>query len=270
MPELPEVETTIKGLNILLGLKVIKFNLHTKKLRYIIPNSIFKIHKGSKIINIQRIAKYILVHFNGGYSIVLHLGMSGRLRILNEFKNREKHDHFAINFENSKILVFNDQRKFGFIDCDKTKKIYNRKYFLALGIDALDNKLNFDYVYKKINHSIVPIKQILLNQKIISGIGNIYANEILFDSKISPFVKGKNLNKKQIVKLICSIRKILKKAIKLGGSSIKNYVSSDGNLGNFQSSFKVYNKEGRKISKFLIKKSTQYGRATYYCPNIQK
>ena len=121
MPELPEVETTIKGLNILFGLKVIKFNLHTKKLRYIIPNSIFKIHKGSKITNIQRIAKYILVHFNGGYSIVLHLGMSGRLRILNEFKNREKHDHFAINFENSKILVFNDQRKFGFIDLSKVK-----------------------------------------------------------------------------------------------------------------------------------------------------
>ena len=270
MPELPEVETTVKGLNILIGLKVYKVKIYTKKLRYIIPKSIIKIQKDSKITNIQRIAKYILIHFSSNFSIVVHLGMSGRLKIQSELTKRNKHDHFIIYFKNSKILVLNDPRKFGFIDFDHTKKIYSRKYFTVLGIDALSKKLNTDYIYKKINKSEVPIKQILLNQHIVSGIGNIYANEILFDSRISPFTKGKNLKIYQLTRLIKSIRKILVKAIKYGGSTIRDYASSDGTLGNFQSNFFVYNKEGKKISKFAIKKVIQYGRSTYYCPELQK
>ncbi|SVA28839.1 uncharacterized protein METZ01_LOCUS81693 [marine metagenome] len=270
MPELPEVETTVKSLNILIGLKVYKVKIYTNKLRYIIPKSIIKIQKDSKIINIQRIAKYILIHFSSNFSIVVHLGMSGRLKMLSELKKRNKHDHFVIYFKNSKILVLNDPRKFGFIDFDHTKKIYSKKYLTVLGIDALSKKLNTDYIYKKINKSEVPIKQILLNQHIVSGIGNIYASEILFDSKISPFTKGKDLNTHQLTRLIKSMRKILVKAIKYGGSTIRDYVASDGTLGNFQSHFSVYNKEGKKISKFAIKKVLQYGRSTYYCPGLQK
>ena len=270
MPELPEVETSVKGLNILIGLKVYKVKIYTKKLRYIIPKSIIKIQKDSKIINIQRIAKYILIHFSSNFSIVVHLGMSGRLKIQSELTKRNKHDHFIIYFKNSKILVLNDPRKFGFIDFDHTKKIYSRKYFTVLGIDALSKKLNINYIYKKISKSEVPIKQILLNQHIVSGIGNIYANEILFDSRISPFTKGKNLKIYQLTRLIKSIRKILVKAIKYGGSTIRDYASPDGKLGNFQSNFFVYNKEGKKISKFAIKKVIQYGRSTYYCPELQK
>ena len=270
MPELPEVETTVKGLNILIGLKVYKVKIHTKKLRYIIPKSIIKIQKNSKITNIQRIAKYILIHFSSNFSIVVHLGMSGRLKIQSELNKRDKHDHFIIYFKNSKILALNDSRKFGFIDFDHTEKIYSRKYFTVLGIDALSKKLNINYMYNKINKSDVSIKQILLNQHIVSGIGNIYASEILFDSKISPFTKGKNLNTYQLTKLIKSINKILLKAIKYGGSSIRDYVSSDGKLGNFQSNFLVYNKEGEKICKFTVKKAIQYGRSTYYCPELQK
>ena len=270
MPELPEVETTVKGLNILIGLKVYKVKIYTKKLRYIIPKSIIKIQKNSKITNIQRIAKYILIHFSSNFTIVVHLGMSGRLKIQSELNKRDKHDHFILYFKNSKILALNDSRKFGFVDFDHTEKIYSRKYFTVLGIDALSKKLNTKYIYKKINKSEVPIKQILLNQHIVSGIGNIYANEILFDAKISPFVKGKNLKTNQLTKLIKSIRKILVKAIEYGGSSIRDYASSDGTLGNFQSNFLVYNKEGKKISKFTIKKVIQYGRSTYYCPELQR
>ena len=270
MPELPEVETTVKSLNILIGLKVYKVKIYTKKLRYIIPKSIINIQKDSKITKIQRVAKYILIHFSNNFSIVVHLGMSGRLKTQSELKKRNKHDHFVIYFKNSKILVLNDPRKFGFIDFDHTKYIYSRKYFTFLCIDALSKKLNTDYIYKKINKSEVPIKQILLNQHIVSGIGNIYASEILFDSKISPFTKGKDLNSNQLTRLIKSIRKILVKAIKYGGSTIRDYVASDGTLGNFQSHFSVYNKEGKKILKFTIKKVFQYGRSTYYCPGLQK
>ena len=270
MPELPEVETTLRGLNILIGLKVIKVHVTTKKLRYTIPNTIFKIEKNSKVAKVERIAKYILIHFDSGYSIVIHLGMSGRLKIINKSNKTYKHDHFLLKLNKSKTLVFNDARKFGFIDVDKSLIIYKRRYITSLGIDALSLKLNSKYLIKKIGKSEVPIKQILLNQKILSGIGNIYASEILFDAKISPFVKGRLLKTKQMNSLIKSIRKILKKAIKLGGSSIRDYSSSEGTLGNFQSKFFVYNQEGKTISKYKVKKVVQYGRSTYYCPGLQK
>ena len=156
------------------------------------------------------------------------------------------------------LLIYSGQKKY-------LKSIISR-----LGLDALDKKLNELYFRDKICKSTVPIKQILLNQEIIAGIGNIYANEILYDAKISPFTKGKDLNIHQLTRLIKSIRKILVKAIKYGGSTIRDYVASDGTLGNFQLHFSVYNKEGKKISKFTIKKVLQYGRSTYYCPGLQK
>ena len=143
------------------------------------------------------------------------------------------------------------------------------KYFKLLGVDALDKKLNVKYLQQKILKSVVPIKQILLNQKIISGIGNIYASEILFDAKISPFKKGCDLNTNELSLLISSIKKILKKAIGFGGSSLRDYISVEGTLGNFQNKFKVYNKEGQTVSGYKIHRINQYGRSTFYCPKIQ-
>tara|TARA_B100001250_G_C19804162_1_gene792464 strand:- start:126 stop:938 length:813 start_codon:yes stop_codon:yes gene_type:complete len=270
MPELPEVATTIKGLNPLIGLKVYKVNIHTKKIRYIVPKGITKIQEKSRITNISRISKYILINFSSNFSLIFHLGMSGRLKLLNNYKLKDKHDHLVISFQNSKFLIFNDPRRFGFVDFDETNIIYTRKYLSILGIDALSNHLNNKYLSSKINKSEVAIKQILLNQQIIAGIGNIYASEILFESRISPFKKGKDLQIQEISKLIISIRKILKKAIRYGGSSIRDYVSADGTVGNFQSNFKVYGKEGKKTSNCIIKKDIIYGRSTYYCPKLQK
>ena len=167
------------------------------------------------------------------------------------------------------ILIYHDPRKFGFIDIKKTEDLQKQKYIMNLGEDALSPDLTPQMIYKKISKSEVPIKQILLNQKLIAGIGNIYASEILFDSKISPLILGKDLEISLIMKLIKSIRKILKKAIKYGGSSIRDYRSTDGTLGNFQTNFKVYNKEGKKIGNDKVKKIVQYGRSTFYCPKIQ-
>ena len=270
MPELPEVETTIKCLKIIKNTKIIKISTHTKKLRYLIPNSLNKTLKNKKIVKLKRIGKYIMLEFNNNFTVVLHLGMSGRLKIVEGEYLDEKHDHIIFYFNNGKKLIFNDQRKFGFIDIDRTEKIHLKKYVTNLGVDALSKKLTSNYIYNKICKSDVIIKQILLNQHIVAGIGNIYASEILFDAKISPFVKGKEIKISHIIRLIKSINKILKKAIRFGGSSIRNYKASDGTLGNFQSNFKVYNKEGKKISNFLIKKITHHGRSTYFCPEIQK
>ena len=269
MPELPEVETTVKGLKTILRKKIFNVKIHTIKLRFNIPSNIKNILRNVKISNIRRIAKYIIIDLDTRYSLVIHLGMSGRLKTADSKYKRNKHDHFIVNFYDGNILIYNDQRKFGFIDLVKTKDLLKHKYILNLGIDALSPELNADLVYEKISKSEVPIKQILLNQKLIAGIGNIYASEILFDAKISPLILGKDLHFSLILKLIKSTRKILKKAIRFGGSSIRNYRSIDGTLGNFQTNFKVYNKEGKKIRGDKVKKIVQYGRSTFYCPNLQ-
>ena len=269
MPELPEVQTTIQGLQTLLNQEINNIKIYTTKLRYEIPKKTKKILKNRKIINIYRIGKYIVVNVQNHYSLIFHLGMSGRLRILKSSKYiKKKHDHFTLTTKKN-ILIFNDVRKFGFIDLLKTKEIQKKHYISKLGIDALDIKLNEQYFKNKISKSIVPIKQILLDQRIIAGIGNIYANEILYEAKISPFVKGCSLTIFEIKKIIRSIKKILRIAIKSGGSTLRNYVSTDGTLGNFQNNFKVYNKKDKKISGFKIKRTIQYGRSTFYCPEIQ-
>ncbi len=269
MPELPEVETTVKGLSVILSQKISNVKIHTYKLRFKIPNNIINILRNSKISNLRRIAKYIIIDLDTDYSLVIHLGMSGRLKTVDKSYKRIKHDHFVLYFLSKSILVYHDPRKFGFIDIVQTQDLEKQKYILSLGIDALSPDLTAQMIFKKISKSEVPIKQILLNQKLIAGIGNIYASEILFDSKISPLTLGKDLEISLIVKLIKSTRKILKKAIKYGGSSIRDYRSTDGTLGNFQSNFKVYNKEGKKIGDDEVKKIVQYGRSTFYCPKLQ-
>ena len=175
-----------------------------------------------------------------------------------------------IYLSNKNTLVFNDPRKFGFIDYSMTSKLKNKKYFLKLGLDPFERKLNMGYLFSRFKNSKSSIKQLLLNQKIITGIGNIYACEILYDAKISPFILGNLLNVHMIERLIKSMRKILKKAISSGGTTLRDYISTDGTLGNFQTKFKVYNKEGKKILKFSIKRVKQCGRSTFFCPGIQK
>jgi len=270
MPELPEVETTIRGLYILKNKKIIKVSVNTKKLRYLIPNSLNNLLKNQNIIKIHRIAKYIIIDLNNNNSLIIHLGMSGRLKIIKDNYLKQKHDHFILHFDQNYFMILNDSRKFGFIDITKTKELFSKKYISNLGIDALSRKLNAKYFYKKVNKSNVDIKQILLNQNIISGIGNIYASEILFDARISPFEKGCNLTIIQIGNLITSIKKIIRKAITFGGSSIRDYRASDGTIGNFQLNFKVYGKVKKKINNYRIIKTIQHGRSTYYCPELQK
>ena len=269
MPELPEVETTVKGLQILLDNQITKVNIYSTKLRYKIPKKISNIAKNNRILKIYRKGKYILIDLNNSNSIVIHLGMSGRLKLIKKknFK-KEQHDRFAIETNNF-FLILNDIRKFGLVDILQNENIANSKFFCHLGIDALDDNLNEDYLYKKIHKSIVPIKQILLDQRIISGIGNIYASEILYDAKISPFAKANSLKIRELKKIIRSINKILTKAIYFGGSSLKDFKSIDGVLGNFQKNFKVYNREGKKIHGAQVIRVIQAGRSTFYCPKVQ-
>ncbi|MDC0192449.1 bifunctional DNA-formamidopyrimidine glycosylase/DNA-(apurinic or apyrimidinic site) lyase [Alphaproteobacteria bacterium] len=270
MPELPEVETTIKGLKPIVGSKIINIKINTPKLRYFIPKSILLINS-VRITKIKRKGKFVIFYLQNKHSIVFHLGMSGRLRLYKKLDLKNNlHDHFLLETSNKRFLVFNDPRRFGFIDYDLYQIINSRNYLTSLGADALSPSLDGPYLFFKISKSIVPIKQILLNQKIISGIGNIYASEILFNAKISPLRRGKDLNLHECNKICKSSKKILKKSINEGGSTLRDYVATDGTLGNFQNNFKVYNREGEKISGKIVKKIIQYGRSTYFSPFFQK
>ena len=269
MPELPEVETTVKSLNILKNKKVINVDIHVKKLRYLVPHLDLKNIINFKIINLRRIAKYVIIDFDNVKSVIIHLGMSGRLKVVKSNASLDKHDHLVFKFTNLK-LILNDPRRFGFVDVANSERLSKISYIKKLGIDALDNKLSEDYLFNKFKNSQVLIKQLLLNQYIVAGIGNIYACEILYDAKISPLRKGSSLKKSQIGTILKSIRKILIKAIKYGGSSINDYMSPDGTLGNFQKNFKVYGREGYKIKGCQINKVVLHGRSTFFCPDIQK
>ena len=271
MPELPEVQTTVSGLQLIIKQRITSIKINTTKLRYLVPKNIIKVTNNRKILKIYRIAKYIIFDLSSNITLVIHLGMSGRIKLLKTINyKKNKHDHILINLHNKNILVFNDPRKFGFIDVSYTSELKKKKYLLKLGLDPFEDKLNASYLLKKFKNSKSPIKQLLLNQQIVTGIGNIYACEILYDAKISPFIPGSKLSGRNILRLVQSMRKILQKAILSGGTTIRDYVSTDGTLGNFQNKFKVYNKEGKKISRFKIKRIKQCGRSTFFCPGLQK
>ena len=273
MPELPEVETTVRDLNFIKNLIIKKINLYRKDIRYPIPKKIIKISKNQKILKTYRIGKYIIINLDNLYSIVIHLGMSGRLKLLNRNQKPDKHDHVELLLSNNQKIIFNDPRRFGLIDILKTPFLKNSKYFLNQGIDPFDKMFNANYLYKRISNSQSNIKAIIMNQKIILGIGNIYASEILFDSKISPLKRGRRINKGEAIKLLRSIKKILLKAIKNKGSTLRDYSRIYGTLGNYQNIFKVYNKEGDYIlinkMRGKIIRITQNGRSTFYCPLFQ-
>ena len=277
MPELPEVETAKKYLKqSLLNLKIINIQSNVSKLRWTINPEIKIIFNNTIILKIDRIGKYILINTSNKKTIILHLGMSGYLRINEENFKKIKHDHIIINFlgknGNKKSLVFNDQRRFGYIDFHNTSSL--QKHFLIknLGIDGLSKSLKHDFLSTIFFKKTIRIKSALLDQKIICGIGNIYASEILFYSKIHPLKKVNHLRKDEIKSLILNINIVLSKAVLDGGTTIKDYKQPNGKVGYFQQKLKVYGRDKLKCydCSSIIFKLNINKRATYICPECQK
>ena len=270
MPELPEVETTIRYLSSKVkGKKILQINKSDKKLRKNLTlKDLSSIHN-QKIINIKRIAKYIVIELSGGIYLIIHLGMSGRLKFLPKSYSGEKHDHLRLTFSDF-LVVFNDPRRFGMTFLLTNLEMVDQ-FFNHYGCDPLQDKLKIKQIYTNISNKNISVKQFLLDQKYFVGIGNIYANEILFLSLILPTRPVRSLNYEEFMKLVKCIKKILIIAIKKGGSSINDYKAPDGVLGSFQNFFKVYQKETIKIQNktYLVKKITQNGRSTFYCPALQ-
>ena len=276
MPELPEVQTIVNGVKSkIMNLKILQFKNSTNKLRYPIPKNLPLKVEGKKVINVQRRAKYIIINLSNSISLVIHLGMSGRIIILdNENKITFKHTHICINFTQKFTLQFIDPRKFGYIFVTKTESLSNNKFFKNLGVEPLGKELNASYIKKVTLKKNAPIKNILMNQKYIVGVGNIYASEALFMSGINPLKPGNDLTLYECNKLMRAIKNVLKKSIKLGGSSINDHTMISGKMGYFQNKLKVYGREGLKCTKRSCKSTiiriVIAQRSTFYCKNCQK
>ena len=268
MPELPEVETVKNTLKRqIIGKKIINVDVLYNMIEKPELNLFKKLVKGQSIIDIKRRGKFLMFELND-YYLLSHLRMEGKYFIDGDIN---RHDHVIFYFEDG-ILKYNDTRKFGRMYLIEKDKVYKEKPLCDLGLEPWDDSLNSNYLLNKYKNKRIPIKTILLDQSIVVGIGNIYADEILFKSRINPLKRGNELNKKECDDIIKYTKEILSDAIKLGGTTIKSYESSRGVHGKFQNHLLIHNHENDKCvnCKKIIKKIKVNGRSTYYCPNCQK
>jgi len=273
MPELPEVETVKLGIAEHITCSTIeKIELRVKKLRKDIPIDLILKQRGSKIIEVARRAKYLMLHLDSGFSLIIHLGMSGSL-VLAQSPSYEdkKHDHAVISLNNNLKLVFNDPRRFGLVDICLSDQIEWLSYITRLGVEPFSEDFNISYLKMKLAQRAISIKLALMENKILVGVGNIYASEILYASKINPLRSANNIADREVESLVFHIKDILNKAIIAGGSTLRDYKKADGTFGGFQSSFMVYNRKGEPCYQCggLISKVTQSGRSTFFCPSCQ-
>ncbi|MGE3623459.1 MAG: bifunctional DNA-formamidopyrimidine glycosylase/DNA-(apurinic or apyrimidinic site) lyase [Bdellovibrionales bacterium] len=280
MPELPEVETVCRGLaKALMGARITEMQQHRGDLRSPMPENLPARLKGRRIENIRRRAKYILVTLDKDEVLLLHLGMSGRMVLTHQDRKPPgKHDHLVFHFDNGVTLRFNDPRRFGMCDLVAAGDIERHKLLKHLGVEPLGPELTAKTLASLFKGRRTPVKAALLDQRLIAGIGNIYACEAMFHAGIGPKRPAGKCTPDQIKKLAPAIQKVLRAAIRAGGSSLRDYVRTDGELGYFQNQFAVYGREGKPcpgcgcdVKKTGgIRRITQGGRSTFYCPVKQE
>ena len=283
MPELPEVETVKRGLEeFIINESIKEVYLSKFNLRFPWPKDFVSKIVGKKIISIKRRAKYIIIGLSDNYSIIAHLGMSGSYKVLKKGEVQDyiilKHDHLIIDLDNFKI-VYNDPRRFGYIDLTNQDP-ETHKFLSSLGPEPLSNYFNADHLAETLLNKNKPIKNTLLDQNIVSGLGNIYVCEALFRSKINPkkncskLVTSKGKPKKNLILLIQKINEVIKEAIEVGGSTLRDFSNISGKMGYFQSSFNVYNRENEECllgsCDGVVKRIIQSGRSTFFCSKCQK
>ncbi len=288
MPELPEVEVVKRSLqSFIKGRKIKKITILNRKLRYKIKKNFENHIKNQKIIFTKRRSKFLLLGLEKRNIILIHLGMTGKLFIFNQsskkllktsfyYENKidKKHNHLIFEFNRNMSLIYNDVRKFGFIKLISFRNFKKNNHLIHLGPEPLSKEFNITYLTKKIRNIKKNIKNFLMDQKNVAGLGNIYVNEILHTSSINPRKISKNLKLGEIKKITKNTKIILKKAIFLGGSSIRDFKGISGNTGNFQQKFKVYGRDGQLCRKSgckgIIKKIYISNRSTFHCIKCQK
>lgn len=281
MLELPEVETVMRGLEpVMMNAIITDVDKRRKDLRIPFPKNIKNRLMGRRVVSLHRRAKYILITLDDDNILVIHLGMSGRISIVQraEKYKLETHDHFILTLNSGIRIVYNDPRRFGMIFMLHTDELATHKAFVHLGPEPLGNQFSADILTARLKGKNTSIKQALLDQRVVVGVGNIYACEALYQSGISPTKRAGLIKGDKAEELVKAIRDVLRRAIKAGGSTLKDYRHTDGELGYFQHSFKVYDKEKKPcpdcdcdiVNTDGIKRIVQTGRSTFYCPRKQR
>ncbi len=289
MPELPEVETVAMGLRpVMEGHRFTHVETRRGDLRVPFPNDFAGRLEGRRVVKLWRRAKYILGDLDDGETLVIHLGMSGRMSVYAEGQARrignyvydtgpasigqDKHDHVVMDTDAPARIVFNDHRRFGLMLLVETSQLDEHKLFKGLGVEPLSDNLDAKFLKAALAGKKTPIKSALLDQRVIAGLGNIYVCEALFRAGISPKRIAAKVNAEQIGRLVPVIKAVLREAVKAGGSSLRDHKRVDGELGYFQHRFAVYDREGEPCPgcKGKVKRIVQAGRSTFYCPKCQR
>ena len=279
MPELPEVETIRRGLAACLeGKRFLEVVQRRADLRFPLPRGFAARLTGRRVTRIDRRAKFLLIRLDDGQVLICHLGMTGRLLVGRGRPKLEPHDHLLFLAEGGVAVRFNDARRFGFMDLTPADELDQHKHLKGLGPEPLDRGFDGPRLGAALAGKRTPIKAALLDQRVVAGLGNIYVSEALFRAGISPRRLARTIQGDRAERLARAIVQVLREAIKAGGSSLRDYVQTDGELGYFQHHWKVYDREGKPCpgcdcdaaKTGGIRRIVQSGRATYYCPRKQR
>jgi formamidopyrimidine-DNA glycosylase len=269
MPELPEVETTVRGLaKVLDGRRIARVEARREDLRRAFPKDLGQRLTGARVVGLGRRAKYGLIHTERGDTMVFHLGMSGSWRI--DHSKLEKHDHLLVETDEGRRLTLNDPRRFGSVDLVRTEELGEWPAFKVLGPEPT-GEVTGAWLKQKFAGRTAPVKAMLMDQRVIAGLGNIYACEALYRAKIDPRKAAGKVSKAKLDALAEAIPAVLDEAIAAGGSTLKDFVQPDGELGYFSKTFDVYDREGRPCAcGGKVKRIVQGGRSTFFCPKCQR
>ncbi|WP_281859414.1 bifunctional DNA-formamidopyrimidine glycosylase/DNA-(apurinic or apyrimidinic site) lyase [Litoreibacter halocynthiae] len=282
MPELPEVETVRRGLQpVMEGRVIARADVNRPDLRWPFPENMAERLSGRTVMALRRRSKYILADLDSRETLIIHLGMSGRMQIdqhdsakfHQEAPIHQKHDHVVFHMQDGTRIAFNDARRFGAMDIVATAGVENHWLINKLGPEPLGNAFDEAYLFEALKKKSAPIKTALLDQHIIAGLGNIYVCEVLFRTGISPKRKASNLSASRAASLVPAIREVLSEAIESGGSSLRDHRQTNGELGYFQHNFAVYDREGQHCTNGCgskIFRVVQSGRSSFYCPKCQR
>jgi len=271
MPELPEVETTLRGIAPHLGdRRVTDVVIRNPKLRWPIPKNLPELLRGQTVRGLQRRAKYLLIAFDHG-TLILHLGMSGSLRIQPVGTPAEKHDHFDLVLDSGQLLRLRDPRRFGAV-LWHAGDVMQHPLLAALGPEPLQAEFDGEYLHRATRSRSAAIKLVIMDSHLVVGVGNIYANEALFRAGIRPQLAANKLSLPRCRRLAQDIKEVLQEAIKQGGSTLRDFVHSDGSSGYFQQNYFVYGRTGEPCREcdIPIKQIKQGQRSTFYCPQCQR
>ncbi len=286
MPELPEVETVRRGLAPAMeGARIIRADIRREGLRWPFPTGLAKRLEGARVERLGRRSKYLLADLDSGETMLVHLGMSGRMtvsglqaphvpgRFHHAHPALAKHDHVVLDMENGARIAFNDARRFGALDLRDSAVIDAHPLLASLGPEPLGNSFDGAYLAGRLKGRKAPVKALLMDQRVVAGLGNIYVCEALFRAGIRPTRAAGRIARKRIDTLVAAIRDVLREAIEAGGSSLRDHRQTDGELGYFQHSFAVYGREGEACKapgcSGTVKRVIQSGRSSFYCPRCQ-